>query len=401
MPLQRYARVLRIKGVPTSMLLLFFLRLPMTATGITLTLHVVSELGRGYGAAGLVGTATTAGSALSAPMIGQMIDRHGLRPVVAVCGLVSCGYWLSTPYLPYEVLLGAALLAGALVVPASSISRQVLTALVPDGQRRAAYSLDMILLETSFMVGPAAWIAITTQVSSGAALTALGVLFGLLTLALYVFNPPIRSVAEAALPREPRPPVRSWLTGPLAATLLVAVGALFVLIGTELAALATLRASGEVAWTGAVITVMCVASLLGGLIHGAVPRALPQLTLMLLLAVLVIPVGLVAQPWWLLALALVPMNLACAPTLAATTEEVSRLAPAGVRGEAMGLQDTATKTGIALGSPFVGFVIDSTGPGWGFVAAGLGGIVFAGAGVLLKRRERPTVKAAAQTVGQS
>ncbi|NIJ10009.1 MFS family permease [Saccharomonospora amisosensis] len=400
MPLQRYARLLRIKGVPSSMLVLFLIRLPMTATGITLTLHVVSELGRGYGAAGLVGTATTAGAALGAPMVGRLIDRYGLRPVVAVCGTVSCGYWLSTPYLPYEALLAAALVAGALVVPASSISRQVLTALVPEGQRRTAYSLDMVLLETSFMVGPAAWIALTTQLSSTVALTSLGVAFGLLSLLLYVLDPPIRSKAETVLPRQPRPPVRSWLSGSLVATLLVAVGALFVLVGTELAALATLRASGEVGWTGALITVMCVASLAGGLVHGAVPRSLPQLTLMVLLAVLVLPVGLVTQPWWLLALALVPMNFACAPTLAATTEEVSRLVRAGVRGEAMGLQDMATKTGLALGSPVVGFVIDNTGPGWGFVAAGLGGVVFAVAGVLLSRRERPARATEAASVGQ-
>ncbi|WP_112280673.1 MFS transporter [Prauserella muralis] len=365
---------------------MFFTRLPMTAMGITLTLHIVSDLGRGYGAAGLVGSATMAGTALGAPTVGRLIDRHGLRPVVAVCGAASAAFWVSTPHLPFEALLVVALPAGALVVPASSIARQVVTALVPPGQRRTAYSLDTISLETSFMIGPAVGVLVSTQLSSTVALTGIGVAFGVLALVLYLTNPPIRTAEEAAAPRTARPPILSWLTPGLVATLLIAVGALFVLIGTELAALATLRAAGEVSWTGVVIAVMCVASLAGGLVHGAVSRPLSQLRLMVLLALLVVPVGLVGAPWWLLALALVPTNLMCAPTLAATTESVSRLAPPSVRGEAMGLQDSATRIGLALGSPVVGFVMDHTAPGWGFVAAGVGGLLFAGAGALLHRR---------------
>lgn len=386
MPLQPYLRVLRLPDVAVSLALMFLMRLPMTATGITLTLHVVSGLGRGYGAAGFVGTATMAGTALASPVLGRMIDRHGLRPVVGVCGVVSCVFWLSAPHLPYWVLVAAALPAGALVVPASSISRQVLTAIVPAPLRRTAYSLDTVSLEATFMVGPALGILVSTQLSASAALTGIGVAFGISSAALYAFNPPIRTAEEIALPRGNRPTIRSWLSAPLVATLLVAAGALFVLIGTELAALATLRAGGEVAWTGVVIAVMCVASLVGGLVHGAVRRSLSQRTLMVALAVLVIPVVFVDGPWWVLALALVPTNLACAPTLAATTESVSTLAPHAVRGEAMGLQDSATRLGLALGSPAVGFVIDHTAPGWGFVAAGAGGLLFAATGLLVLRR---------------
>jgi predicted MFS family arabinose efflux permease len=365
------------------MLLMFFTRLPMTAMGITLTLHVVTDLGRGYGAAGLVGTATTLGSAIGAPMVGRMIDRYGLRPVVAVCGAASTAYWVSTPHLPYFALVAAALPAGLLTVPAGSIGRQVIVALVPAEHRRAAYSLDTISLESSFMIGPAAGIAVTTQLSSAAALTGIGVCFALLTCALYWRNPPVRH-EEEKIDGE-RPPMREWLTGRLAATLLLASGALFCLIGTEVSALAALRATGEVTWTGTVIAVMCVASAVGGIVHGAVRRSLSQPVLLVLLTVLVIPAGLFAQPWWLLALALIPTNLACAPTLAATTEEVSALAPARVRGEVMGLLDSATRLGMAIGSPVVGFAIDHSAPAWGFATAGLGGLALASVGLALRR----------------
>ncbi|MGI6874054.1 MFS transporter [Amycolatopsis sp. 3B14] len=385
MSLQPYRQVLALPGVRTAMLLFFFTRLPMTATGITLTLHVVSDLGRGYGEAGLVGTATMLGSALGAPVVGRMIDRYGLRAVTSVCGLTSAAFWLATPHLPYAALLVTALPAGALVLPASSIARQVLTALVPPESRRSAYSLDSILLETSFMVGPSAGIALSTQLSSTVALSGIGVCFALGTLALCWFNPPIRHEAEAVTAE--RPPMREWLTPRLVGALLVASGALFCLMGTELATLAALRATGEVGWTGVVIAVMCVASAIGGIVHGAVRKSLSQARLMVLLTVLVIPVGLATGlPWWLLALALVPTNLACAPTLASTAEEVTGLAPPRVRGEAMGLLDAATRLGMAAGSPVVGFVIDHSGPGWGFAAAGLFGLGFAAVAFGLRRR---------------
>src|SRR4051794_14223739 len=99
------------------MLLMFFARLPMTAMGVTLTLYVVQNLGRGYGEAGLVGTATMLGSALGSPLVGRMIDRFGLRPIVAVCGVASTAFWIGAPHLSYTALLLVALPGGLLAIP--------------------------------------------------------------------------------------------------------------------------------------------------------------------------------------------------------------------------------------------------------------------------------------------
>ncbi|ADJ50568.1 major facilitator transporter [Amycolatopsis mediterranei S699] len=364
---------------------MFLARLPMTMNGVLMTLYIVAGLGRGYGAAGLVGGGVTLGMALGAPMLGRCFDRYGLRPVVAVCGIGTTVFWIAAPHLPFETLAVVAVPAGMLSVPAGSLARQALATLVPPEQRRAAYSLDTISIEATFMVGPAAGIAAITAFSPMWTLTALGVLFGGTAFLIWLVDPPIREGAGQAAELGPRPPLRSWLTGRLVGTLLIAGGALFVLIGTELATLAALRANGELGVTGLVIVVMCTASITGGIVHGLVKRSLPQGVLMLLLALLVMPVGLADHPWWLLMLALIPTNLMCAPTLSATTETVTRLAPPRVRGEAMGLQDAFTRLGLAVGGPVVGFAIDHSSPEWGFVAAGLGGLAIASAGLLRRR----------------
>jgi predicted MFS family arabinose efflux permease len=179
--------------------------------------------------------------------------------------------------------------------------------------------------------------------------------------------------------------VRTWLSGRLVMAMFIGAGALFCLVGMELAALATLRESGDITWSGLLITLMCIASVVGGAIHGAVRRSLSQGTLMVLLCVLTLPVGLIDQPWWLLAIVLFPSNLLCAPTLAASTETVSALAPPRVRGEAMGLLDAASRVGLAIGSPIIGFVIDHSSPGWGFAASGLGALAIASLGLFWRR----------------
>ncbi len=385
MPLQPYRRVLSVPRVPSTMALMFLARLPMTMNGVLMTLYIVTGLGRGYGAAGLVGGGVTLGMALGAPMLGRCFDRYGLRPVVAVCGIGTTVFWIAAPHLPFEALAVVAVPAGMLSVPAGSLARQVLATLVPLEERRAAYSLDTISIEATFMIGPAAGIAAITAFAPMWTLTALGVLFGGTAFLIWLVNPPIREGAGEAEEFGPRPPLRSWLTGRLVGTLLIAGGTLFVLVGTELATLAALRANGELGVTGLVIAVMCVASIAGGIVHGVVKRSLPQGVLMLLLALLVIPVGLADHPWWLLMLALIPTNLMCAPTLSATTETVARIAPPQVRGEAMGLQDAFTRLGLAVGGPVVGFAIDHSSPEWGFAAAGVGGLVIASAGLLRRR----------------
>jgi MFS family permease len=370
-------------GMAPTMLVMFTARLPFSAMGVTMTLHVLTDLGRSYAAAGLVGATTMLGSAMGGPLVGRMLDRYGLRPIVALCGTASATYWISVPHLPYPVLLAIGVPVGFLAMPVGSVAKQVIAALVPQTHRRTAYSLDAISLESSFMIGPAVSIVLATQFSSTVALTAVGTAFGLTALAIIWVNPPIRHDKQPRANRGLQPRLRDWITPRLVTALLIAASANFVLSGMELSALAALRESGEVAWTGVVLAVMVVASLIGGLLHGGVKRSLSQLPLMLALAVLTIPIGLLDHPWWLLAIALIPANLACAPTLAASTETMSAEAPERVRGEAMGMQDLASRLGITLGNPLVGLLIDHSNAAIGFVGAGMGGLLFAASGILV------------------
>ncbi|MBQ1015595.1 MFS transporter, partial [Micromonospora sp. M51] len=352
-------------------------RIPLTATGVTLTFHVVFDLGRGYGAAGLVGAAVTVGAAIGGPILGRLVDQRGLRPVLVLTGIAEAIFWSTAPTLPYPVLLPAAFVAGSLALPIFSVVRQSIAALVPEDQRRPAYALDSMSVELSFMIGPALAVALVTAISAQTTMYLVGGGIVAAGIALWLVNPPIReaTTGEPSGPAQ-RVPRRQWLTPRLLAVLALSTAATLVLGGTDVAVVAVLRASGEVGWTGAVLAIWAVASLAGGFAYGAVHRSFSPLALTAALALCTIPVGLGGAHWWLLCLALIPAGALCAPTIAASSDAVSRLVPAQVRGEAMGLHGSAVTVGIAIGAPLAGAVIDASSPAWGFVVTGaLGALV--------------------------
>jgi MFS family permease len=386
MRLELYGRVLRLPGVRPLMVVALLVRVPTTAAGVALTLHVVLDLGRGYGAAGLVGAAATIGSAVGGPLLGRLVDRRGLRWMLVITTSCEALYWSVAPVLPYPALLVAAGLGGLLAIPAFSVIRQSIAALVPAEQRRQAYAIDSMSVEMSFMVGPTLAVLVVTQVSARAAMLSVGAATVLGGLALLALNPPVvtsEEVAEGSTVTRRR----DWLTPRLIGILAVAAATTCVLGGTDVTLIAVLRGAGEVRFAGLVLALWGAYSMVGGFVYGAARRGLSPVALVIGLGLLTVPLGLVHN-WLWLCLALVPAGALCAPTLAATADEVSRLAPASARGEAMGWQGAALTCGLAAGAPLAGAVIDAVGPSWGFAVVGAVGAAV-GLGLLPAWSRRP------------
>ncbi|GAA3621753.1 MFS transporter [Lentzea roselyniae] len=386
MDLAPFKHVLLLPRVRPLALLMFFARMPPAATGVILTLHVAVTLDEGYGAAGLVGAAGTVGMGLGAPLMGKLIDSRGLRSMLAVSVTASASFWLAAPLMNYWTLLVCSFAVGLLGVPMMSIGRQIITALVPETRRRVALSVDSISVELSFMGGPALGVFVATKFSTNAALVAIG----LTTLAagalLYWANPPM--VHEDEVVDGPQPKIFEWFRGRIVGVFVVCVGATVCLSGMEVAAIASLEHAGKESWLGIVFFAMCAASIIGGLVYGGVKRTPSVLVLLLLMALLEIPVGLGDGNVLLLCVLLVPMNLMCAPLIAASGEHISRLAPATARGLALGLQGSAFTIGSAIGSPLAGVAIDHGGARLGFAVVGVAGLLVAGVAWLLARQRQ-------------
>lgn len=422
-----YGQLWRRRPVRNLLLVAMVARLPHSAAGVLLTLHVVQTLGLGYGAAGTVAALLTIGIALGAPWRGRRVDTVGLRIALVPSIVAEVIVWSIAPHLGYPGLLAAALVGGLFSLPIFSVVRQSLGVMSTPAQRRTAFALDSIFTEITFMMGPALAALVAVQLSTVIGLTGMGISAALAGLALVWFNPPTRSgqrgavgegeaaaeeadvascleSAEAAAPAEVAAGQADgasglrrllgrargglgWLTVAVVVVLVVAAGAGMVLSGTDVSIVAVLRGQGQGEELGIVFFAWCLASLIGGLVYGAMRRRVHPLVLLLLLAALTIPMGF-ASDVWSLALLSLPAGLLCAPTLSAASEAIASLVEESRRGEAMGWYGSALTAGTALGSPLTGIMIDVTGPWAGFAGIGAAGVLLSGAGLAAQGARR-------------
>jgi MFS family permease len=401
--LQRYRRVLASSELRAALVLGFLVRMPIFAGGVVLTLHVVSDLGRSYGAAGFVTAAATVAIAVSGPWRGRLLDRLGLRRVVLPSIVVAALCWSVAPFSGYWVLLALATLAGLFVIPSFSIIRQAVIAAVDVEDRRTAISLDSMAVELSFMVGPAVgvwaasvwptdWVLFTIEM--------LGVAAGVL---LWVANPALHEAPASGAVDEEGVPLAaagrvsrsSWFRRAFVAVCLGAAATTLVLGGTDIGVVAALRAFGDQSSIGWVLAVWGLGSLLGGLVYGSLHRSISAFWLLGGLGATTVPLALATSAPTLAALAFVA-GLFCAPTITATVDQVSRLVPDAARGEAMGWHGSFMTAGSAFGAPLAGVAIDRWGWQSGFGAVGVAGILVAVAGVAAvatRRRAGAAVRA--------
>ena len=427
MGLRAYREVLREPQLRRLIGVAMVARIPNSAAALVLTLHVVQTLHRSYAEAGIVATAATVGMALGSPWRGRLVDRVGLRRAVWPSVVAELVIWPLAGVVPYAALIPLAVLGGLLALPIFTVVRKSISVLAPAGQQRSAYALDSIATELVFMVGPAVGVAVATHVGTAAVLAAIGVAVSGAGVLLLVFDPPTRAdqVRRLASPSvEPASPSAnsaspsansaspsadgaspsvdptspsadgggrarrlSWLTPTVAAVLAASSGATIVLVGTDLAILAHLRANDQVGSLGLVYFAWCLGSVVGGLAYGSRHRATSSMLLLLALGALTVPMGLAHSVVGLTLLAFVA-GLPCAPVMTATAEEIARMVPEERRGEAMGWQGTAFTVGSAIGSPLLGLVIDAAAPWVAFVAAGGVGVLIAVAGLAVKRARR-------------
>lgn len=422
-----YRELLAVRPVRRLLIVGMIARIPHSAAGVLLTLHIVLSLGQGYAAAGAAAAVMTIGIAVGAPWRGRRVDTVGLRKALIPSVISEALIWSVVPHVSYEWLLPLVFVGGLFTLPIFSVVRQSLGVMVTGEQRRTAFALDAISTEMVFMIGPAAGAIVATSGFSVLGLTVVGITTSAAGLFLMWFNPPTRSeatdedcaaeqqqaaelavvaaapghVQEAAAGLRPagfdqRSPSRlrgvvarnfAWFTASVAAVFSVAAGVGMVLSGTDVGIVALLETGGHEAEIGLVFLFWCAASVAGGLIYGAMHRPVSPLVLLLGMAALTIPMGFAQDTLTLGLLSLLP-GLLCAPVLSAASEKVADLVDEARRGEAMGWYGSALTAGVALGAPLAGLFIDGIGPSAGFVSVGLAGVAICLLGLLLQQRRR-------------
>lgn len=378
-----YRAVFAVPAVRRAVLLGFVVRMPMFTSGLIVTIHLVTTLHRSYAEAGVASTVLLAGIAIGGPWRGRLLDRYGLRrvvaPTIAVQGLTA----LTAPFVGYLPLLPVLALSGLFITPGHAVIRQSLITGVPDNQRRMALSLDGVLLELSAAICPAIAVAVATVWSTRWVLFVTLLLNVVAGALLWWFDLPIHAEEKptTAISR------REWFGRRFVAILVVCTVSTMILSATDLGIVAMLREFQRDSLIGLAFASWCIGSLVGGVVYGALRR---QIGLPLLLAGLsttsLLP-GFATGATSLLGAVFVA-GLLCQPVITAGVEALSQAVPDRARGEALGFHATAMTAGSALGAPFAGLVIDGHGGAWAFLAAGATGLLVALAGMALIRTRR-------------
>lgn len=383
-PLETLRRMHRIAGGPL-LLATFLARLPVSMSLIGMLTLVTVQTGS-VATAGLLSGVFALGETIGGPVIARFADRHGQRVPVLVMSLVDAALIgaLVVAVLaqaPLPVLVVQAALAGMCLPQIGPMARTRWVGLIRTGPDRgverersisAAMSVEGVLDEASFVLGPALVGVLTVTLSPSASVLGAAVLIGVFgtVFALHPTAPPGTEPVSGADGRIATP-----------ALLVLAIpmfcqGVFFGGMSTGVTAFTA--ASGNEDLSGLMYAVMGASSAVAGLLMASVPVGIALTTRTRVAAgslfLLTLPLYL-PHTALTLAVTVFVLGAAIGPHIVSLFGLTERAAPPSRMSQSMAVVVSSLILGQALGSMVAGALADTQGYQGAFTLATLGGLV--------------------------
>jgi MFS family permease len=389
--LARYVELLERPELRKTIIASVIGRLPIGILGLAILLATQASSGS-FGTAGVVAACYLAGLACMAPVLGRFIDRSGPSRVLLVCaGVFPAALLALVASLRIDAPAWApfvfAALAGATFPPITVCMRTFMRQrLAEESLLATAYSLESVLIEVIFILGPMLVALFVAYLSASAAVVfAAGC--GMLGTALFLRSPVLRHwrIEERK---------STSLLGPLSVAGFVPLLAVIVVYSAafgllEIGVTAFAAESGSPALAGLILGLMSVGSAVGGLAYGSRSWRLPlaqQFALMLLLMGLGIAVLAAASHPLPFSVLGIIAGIVMAPALIMQSMLVAKSAPAHFSTEAFTWSTTCLLTGVGLGLALGGAILEGARSGAVFAAGGLAAVAAAALAYATLRR---------------
>lgn len=365
----------------TAMVLIAWLsRMPVGMMGLAMLMFMRESLGD-FKVAGTVVGVYFVSMAVFAPVCGRIIDRIGPLWPLRITGVLNILFLLVlfmvvTQKMPQAIVVLAAACAGAFSPPIAVLTRTLWRHRFPDEiNRRMAFSVDSIMIELNFTVGPAL-IALVIAGFGAKVAFALALAMTLAAFIVFLFTPALNYWQQ-------EPHFERHFLGPLTEPRLVGLFVVtfgltfsFGILEVGYPAFATHLALPVLA--GVLLGVNSLGSAVGGAIYGVLhPRAPLERQFAFAIGIMAVPFLL---HWWVDQLFVFGViaffaGTLIAPALTAQTLLITRIAPNKYATEAFTWSSTFIVSGIGIGMAAGGAVVELVGVKSPFL---LGSAVLAG-----------------------
>ncbi|MDC9615947.1 MFS transporter [Xenorhabdus khoisanae] len=373
-----YRELITTPGVMGLVIASSIARLPQAMFGIGIITMLVQQTGLYWLAGSVAGTFTLA-NAIVGPQVSKLVDQHGQSRILPFVTAFSIGMLLAliiAVYMsaPTPLLFILAALSGTMPSMPAMIRARWTQLFRGKPQLHTAFSLDTVLTELAFIIGPPLAIGLSTSFFAEA-----GPLVAVLLL--------ITGVTAFLLQRETEPKVvvgvrrntSSTLLIPGVRTIVLALLAMGVIGGSiDVAVVAFANAQGWPASASFILAAYALGSMIAGLTFGALRISLPiekQFFVGVLVTSITAVLPIFSPDVYILSVMLFVAGMSFAPTMVVVMNLGTIIVPPSRLTEGLTWMTTGISIGVALGSVLAGMVIDVYGARSGFSVAIVSGLV--------------------------
>lgn len=398
-----YRELLTTPGAMGLVIASSIVRLPQAMIGIGIITMLVQQTGLYWLAGSIAGTFALT-NALIGPQVSKLVDQRGQSRVLPFMTAFSIGMLLAliiAVYMsaPTLLLFILAALVGTMPSMPAMIRARWTQLFRGKPQLHTAFSLDTVLTELAFIIGPPLTIGLSTSFFAEA-----GPLVAVLLL--------IIGVTVFLLQRETEPKVvvgirrnaSSTLLIPGVRTIVLALLAMGVIGGSiDVAVVAFANAQGWLASASFILAAYALGSMIAGLTFGALRISLPiekQFFIGVLVTSVTAVLPIFSPDVYILSGMLFMAGVSFAPTMIIVMNLGTIIVPPSRITEGLTWMTTGISIGVALGSVLAGMVIDIYGARAGFGVTIVAGLVMVVIVLLGLRTLRATSVACAEPTFQ-
>lgn len=368
--LKHYLQLFKAPGSLAFTLSAFVARLALPMIGIGI-ITLLAQLNYGYARAGIISAIFVLSYALISPQVSRLVDQHGQGTVVLISAAMSViglsGLAISAySFWPFWSLVIFSVLAGFIPSMSAMVRARWTTLYRDQTELRTAYSLESVLDELTFIIGPPLCVGMSVLYAPAGLIMAAGLLaIGVVLFTLEKTTQPKITHETTNIEQNQKSSVISLPNVQLLAACMIALGFMVGII--DVASVAFAQQQEAPLTASLVLSAYALSSCLAGLAFGAIQfkSSLQTLLLWSSLGTAIMSFGIFfVNHVYMLSIIVALLGVFFAPTMISLMSILEQQVANHKLTEALTWLLAALNIGVAVGAAATGQLIESYKSAW-------------------------------------